>query len=57
MVVEDVRAGGNYGSSKELSGQNTKEEDSLVEFKVRGSMGRNQEGRPSIQIKKAIIPA
>jgi hypothetical protein len=43
------------------SSQNTNEEDSLVEFKpsqkVRMSLGHNHDSRPSIQIKKTVIPA
>jgi hypothetical protein len=43
------------------SSQYTKEEVSLVEFnpaqKVRMSLGNNQDSRPSIQIKKSVIPA
>ena len=54
----------NYISAKNLqvqSNENTKEEDSLVELKpsqkVRMSLGHNHDSRPSIVIKKSIIPA
>lgn len=61
---EIIQNSNNYISAKNLqmqSTQNTKEEDSLVEFnpaqKVRLSLGNNQDSRPSIQIKKSVIPA